>query len=377
VKLNLGGRYGFGAVALAVTTAVLLSACSSDKKTDAGASSDTAAASSSSAAIACPSGTLKGEGSTAQKNAMDQWTKDFQTKCSGSTITYNGTGSGAGVQQFTGKQVDFAGSDSALNTTKGEDTAAATACGSPAADLPMVVGPIAVAFNVKGVEDSKLVLTPHLIAQMFLGGITKWNDPAIVAENKGLTLPDTAITVLFRSDESGTTENFEKYLKAAAPSDFTADTGKAWAGKVGQGKAKSQGVQQAISSTDGGLGYVEWSFAVSGNLSTAKVDNGGGAVALDADTASKAAAAATIVGTGADVSLKLDYATKVSGAYPIVLVTYEIVCTKYASAATGAFVKAFLTYTAGDGQKSLPDLGYAPIPASVKSKVDATIAAIS
>jgi phosphate transport system substrate-binding protein len=373
VKLNPGGRLGAMSIALAAASAVFLTACSSDDSSDAGGSETTG----SSAPISCPSGTLKGEGSTAQKNAMDEWISEFQKQCSGATVTYNGTGSGAGVKQFTANQVDFAGSDSALNDAKGEVAAAATRCGSPAVNLPMVVGPIAVAFNVEGVEDATLTLTPSLIAKMFLGSITKWNDPAIKELNADATLPDLAITVFFRSDESGTTENFEKYLKAAAPADFTAEASKTWVGKVGQGKSGSQGVQQAISSTKGGIGYVEWSYAVSGNLSTAQVDNGGGAVALSADSASAAVESATVVGTGGDVSLKLDYATKAEGAYPIILVTYEIACSKYTDATIGSFVKTFLTYTAGDGQSLLPDLGYAPIPDSIKAKVDSSVASIS
>ncbi|MEP6851541.1 MAG: phosphate ABC transporter substrate-binding protein PstS [bacterium] len=376
MKLYPGGRLASTAVGLTIAGAVLLSACSSsDNK--AGGSSSSAGGSSSSAGGDCAKGTLNGEGSTAQKNAMDQWTKSFQGQCSGATVNYNATGSGNGVKNFINKQVTFAGSDSALNPKKGEVANAEKACGSPAVNLPMVVGPIAVAFKVKGVDDAGLTLNPKLVAQIFLGKISKWNDPAIAGANSGVTLPDEAITVFFRSDESGTTENFEKYLAAAAPSDFTAEPSKAWAGKVGQGKAKSGGVQEAISATEGGIGYVEWSYAVSGNLSTAKIDNGGGAVAIDADTASKAAGAATVTGTGDDVSLKIDYATKEGGAYPIILVTYEIVCTKYSDSSAAGLVKSFLTYTAGGGQAELANLGYAPIPDSIKTKVTASIAKIS
>ncbi|MDQ1719758.1 MAG: phosphate transport system substrate-binding protein, partial [Pseudonocardiales bacterium] len=210
--------------------AVALAACSSSSSK--GSDSSTAPAggsSSSAAATACFSGSLKGEGSTAQKNAIEQWITDYQTKCTGATVNYNATGSGAGVTQFTGKQVDFAGSDSALDPTKGEVAAAQTACGSPAYDLPMVTGPIAVAFKVKGVD--KLTLTPSLIAKIFLGKITTWNDPAIAAANSGVTLPATKISVFFRSDASGTTQNFEKYLAAAAPSDYTDTPSKSWTGK--------------------------------------------------------------------------------------------------------------------------------------------------
>lgn len=392
------GRMATSAVAVAIAAVTVLTGCSSSKKSDAGSSaagttsasatdnatssstdtpstSDTAGA--GTGAAGCPSGTLKAEGSTAQTNAMMAWINAYQKKCTGTTINYNPTGSGAGVMQFNGNQVDFAGSDSALDPTAGEVAAAAKRCASPALDLPMVVGPIAIAYKLKGVADQALTLTPKLITQIFLGKIKTWNDPALVAANKGVNLPSTPITVFFRSDQSGTTSNFEKYMAANDPTDFTATPSKIWAGKVGQGKAKSQGIQQAVSSTEGSIAYEEYSFVVNGNLSAAKVDNGGGAVALSPATASAAAAAAKVVGTGKDVTLKLDYATKTPGAYPIVLVTYEIACTKYADAKIGKFVKSFLSYTAGDGQSLLNGLGYAPIPASVKAKVDSAVAAIS
>jgi phosphate transport system substrate-binding protein len=306
---------------------------------------------------------------------MAQWIKDYQNKCSGATVNYNATGSGAGVKQFTGKQVDFGGSDSALNPAKGETAGAATACGSPAWNLPMVTGPIAVAFNVKGVKD--LTLTPQLITQIFLGKITKWNAPAIMSANSGVNLPSTDIKVFFRSDDSGTTENFEKYLKANDPTDFTAATGKKWAGSVGSGKKGSDGVQQGVGSTDGGIGYMEFSFAQNGNLSTAKVDNGAGGVALTPDAASKAVAAAKVTGTGGDLTLQLDYTTKAPGAYPIILVTYELVCSKYADTAKGSDVKAFMGYIAGAGQQGLPDLGYAPLPSSIQTQVQSSVGQLS
>lgn len=386
MKFTPGARFASTAVALTVTSALLVSGCSSSKKSTSGSSASagsgasTASSASSGAAAGpanCPSGSLKGEGSTAQTAAMTSWINGFQKQCSGATVAYNPTGSGAGVKQFTGKQVNFAGSDSALDPTAGEPAAAKKACGSTALDLPMVVGPIAVAFKVKGISDGGLTLTPKLIAQMFLGKITKWNDPAIAAQNKGVTLPAENITVFFRSDQSGTTSNFEKYLAANDPTDFTATPSKSWAGKVGQGKAKSQGVQQAITATEGSIGYIEYAFAITGNLSTAKVDNGGGAVALTPATASAAAGAAKVTGVGKDLTLKLDYATKTPGAYPIVLVTYEVACSKYADPKVGTFVKDFLTYTSTTGQNGLGDLGYAPIPAAIKTKLTASIASIS
>jgi phosphate transport system substrate-binding protein len=371
-----------GLIAGLAAGAVALTACGSDSNPSGtttngaggGGSSTTAAASNSS----CASGSLKAEGSTAQKNAMDQWITDYQNQCSGATVTYNGTGSGAGVSNFIAKQDNFAGSDSALDPKKDEPTKASTACGSQALDLPMVVGPIAIAFKLNGV--SGLTLTPKVVTQIFLGKIKTWNDPAIKALNSGANLPPTKITVFYRSDSSGTTQNFERYLAANDPADFTStpDKDSSKAGFAGQGKTGSQGVQQAIGSTEGSVGYVEWSFAVSGNLSVAKIDNGAGPVELSADTAGAAVAAAKPAPSGpGDLSLKLDYATKASGAYPIILVTYEIVCSKYSDANVGKQVKAFLNYTAGAGQDKLKDLGYAPLPDSIKTQVQAAINGIS
>jgi phosphate transport system substrate-binding protein len=367
--------------------AVILTACGSSSKSTASPSSGTssgtsttassasASPSSSSPAVTCASGTLNSDGSTAQANAMTQWISDYQKLCSGTTVNYSGGGSGQGVTDFNGGKVDFAGSDSALSAAKGEVAAAATRCSSPALVLPMVVGPIAIVYKLSGV--SSLTLNGKVLTEMLQGDITKWNDPAIAALNSGVNLPSTPITVFYRSDQSGTTQNIETYMAAVDPTDFTATPSKVWAGKVGQGKSGSQGIQQAVEATEGAFAYDEYSYAVSGNLSTASIDSGSGPVALSATTASAAVDSATIVGTGNDLSLKLDYTTSAKGAYPIILVTYEIACTKYSNAATGSLVKSFLTYTSGPGQSSLKQLGYAPLPASILAKVQASVALIS
>jgi phosphate transport system substrate-binding protein len=360
-----------GVLAGLVAGAIALTACGSDNNKSSGS---TTPAGNGGSNTACGTGELKAEGSTAQKNAIEQWISDYQKKCSSATVNYNGTGSGAGVTQFTAKQVDFAGSDSALKAAKGEVDKAKTACGSPALDLPMVTGPIAVAYKVNGVDN--LTLTSSLIAKIFTGKITKWDDAAIKAANSGVNLPSEDIKVFFRSDDSGTTENFKKYLAEAAASDWTLTPDKTPAGFVGSGKKGSDGVQQGVQGAEGGIGYMEYSFAQNGSLNAAKVDNGAGAVELTPDAAAKAVAAAKVTGTNGDLTLKLDYATKADGAYPIVLVTYEIVCSKYADATKGAAVKAFLTYIAGDGQTGLKDLGYAPLPTAIQTQVQASIATI-
>lgn len=371
-----------------LATAVALAACSSSSKdggktsgAPGGDSTSASSTASSGAATAgqptCSSGTLNGEGSTAQTNAMTAWVNAYTKACTSAKINYNPTGSGDGVSSFTAGQVNFAGSDSALSPEKGEVKAAQAQCKSVPLDLPMVVGPIAIAYKLKGVDG--LVLTPQLIAKIFTGKITTWNDPAIAAKNSKATLPSTKINVIYRSDSSGTTQNFENFLHTTDPADFKDDPAKDNAQKVfaGQGKAKSQGVSAAIASTEGSIGYDEYSFAVSSSLQTAAIDSGAGPVQLSKDSASAAAGDATVAGTGDDLSLNINYKTTAKGAYPLILVTYEIVCTKYANAATGTFVKNFLNYTANGGQAQLAQLGYAPLPTALQTKVNASIAKVS
>jgi len=362
-------------VALAGTLA--LAGCGSDNN----ATANSGASGTATKAADCTTGTLNGEGSSAQKNAIEQAITDFQTTCPGATINYNPTGSGAGIKQFIAGQVDFAGSDSALSdkpkagSTSIEQADADKACGSPAWNLPMVTGPIAVAYNLKGVD--KLVLTPAVTAKIFNGLITKWNDPAIMAINKGVTLPAQAIKVFFRSDESGTTDNFTKYLNAAASTDWPAAPGKKWTGK-GEGKEKSAGVANAVKATDGGITYAEWSYARDNKLGIARIDNGAGPVELTGQSVGKAVSAAKQAGTGNNLKLKLDYATKEAGAYPILLVTYEVVCSKSKDPAKAKLLSTFLkSFAAADMQTKLQDIGYAPLPAEVQAKVVAAIDGLS
>jgi len=364
---------------VALVGTLALAGCGSDNNTTTATASGTAG--NAAAKTDCGTGTLNGEGSSAQKNAIEQAITDYQNACAGATINYNPTGSGAGIKQFIAKQVDFAGSDSALaikpkaGATSIEQADADKACGSPAWNLPMVTGPIAVAYNLAGVD--KLILTPAVTAKIFNGVITKWNDPAIAAINPGVKLPDQAIKVFFRSDESGTTDNFTKYLSAAAPTDWTAAPGKKWTGK-GEGKEKSAGVSSGVKGAEGGITYVEWSYAKDNQLGIAQIDNGAGPVALSGEAVGKAVSAAKQAGTGNDLALKLDYATKESGAYPILLVTYEIVCSKGKDPAKATLTKAFLqSFAAADMQTKLQEIGYAPLPADIQAKVLTSVNALS
>ena len=321
---------------------------------------------------------LSAEGSSAQKNAIDVFVQAYQQKCSGANVAYNPTGSGAGVKQFNAGLVDFGGSDSALNAANGEVAAAQTRCkGNPAWNLPMVFGPVALGYNVPGVTD--LVLNGEVTAKIFNGGIKTWNDPAIAALNSGKTLPAQPISVIYRSDQSGTTDNFQQYLTAAGKGAWTQAAGKTFNGGVGTGSQGSAGVAQAISGTPGTIGYIELSYAQDNKLAMAQLDSGSGPVALTADSVGKAISGAKVTGEGNDLRLDLKsvYGGNTAGAYPLLLATYELVCSKGYDAPVAQAVKAFLTTAATTGQAQLPAAGYAPLPAEFQTKLLTAVQAIS
>ncbi|MFJ8926141.1 MULTISPECIES: phosphate ABC transporter substrate-binding protein PstS [unclassified Streptomyces] len=360
--------------ALAVSGALALTACGSDD-TSGGSGGNSASAKAGNIKCDDAKGQLLGIGSSAQANAIDAWRQAYAQACSDVQLNYKPDGSGAGVTAFNQGQVAFAGSDSALKPE--EVTASKKVCkGGQGIDLPMVGGPIAVAFNVQGVDN--LTLDAKTLAQIFDSKISKWNDPAIKKLNPDAKLPSTKIQAFHRSDESGTTDNFTKYLKAAAPSDWKYEGGKAWQAKGGQSAQGSSGLAQQVKQTDGAITYVELSYAKDG-VNTVDIDTGAGdPVKATTENATKAIADAKVVGTGKDLALELNYATKAAGAYPITLVTYEIVCDKGNKAESLAATKSFLGYTASDeGQAALADLGYAPIPTEINKKVRETVAGIS
>lgn len=369
---------------MAVAIAAALSGCGSDKNTAAPASSSAPASSASASSAPAESGAaadcagknaLSAEGSTAQQNAIGVFNQVWGQKCPGKNLSYNPTGSGAGVNQFIAGQVDFAGSDSPLSKDQPAD-AAKRCSGNPAWNLPLVFGPVALAYNLPGVE--KLTLNADVLAKMFTGAVTKWNDPAIVAINGGVTLPDTAITPIYRSDSSGTTDNFQKYLSAAAPQTWTKGAGKEFQGGAGEGAQKSAGVVQAVQATPGAIGYVEKGFVTQAGMPMAAIDTGSGPVALTDDSARAAIEGAKFAAEGNDLALDLNsiYATTAPGAYPLVLATYEIVCSKGYDAETAGAVKSFLTVAAGDGQAGLPAAGYVPLPDSFKQRLLTAVTAI-
>ncbi|WP_369252407.1 phosphate ABC transporter substrate-binding protein PstS [Streptomyces sp. R41] len=362
--------------AVAVSGALALTACGSD---DTGKSNggDSSAPASNNSAIKCDDakGQLQASGSSAQKNAIDAWVKAYTASCKNVQINYNPTGSGAGITAFTQGQTAFAGSDSPLKPE--EATAAKKTCGGNAAiDLPMVGGPIAIGYNLDGVDN--LTLDASTLAKIFDGKITKWNDTAIAKLNPDAKLPSTKIQAFHRSDESGTTDNFTKYLKAVAPSDWKYSGGKAWQAKGGQSAQGSSGLAQQVKQTPGAISYFELSYAADGINTVDLKTDAATPVKATVENATKAISTAKVAGTGNDLSLSLNYKPTEEGAYPLTLVTYEIVCEKGNKADTLAATKSFLTYIASeDGQKLLTDAKYAPIPDEIISKVRTTISSLS
>jgi phosphate transport system substrate-binding protein len=378
VKLQRNGSKALAIGAMALVGSLSLAACGTDDNSTSSTGSSAAASGAAPAAqIACgKGGQLLGAGSTAQTNAVDVWKAAFGSACSGSTITYGGGGSGAGVQQFNQGKVAFAGSDSALKPAE-VDASKQVCTGGQGVNLPMVGGLISIVFNVENVD--KLVLDGPTVAKIFDSQITKWNDPAIAALNPGVTLPDAPIQAIHRSDDSGTTANLTGYLAKASGGAWTYPASKTWAGKGGQSANGSAGVSAQVKQVENSIGYVELSFAQTNSLKSAAISTGAPQpVAATAANAATTFAKATVAGTGSDLALNLDYATQEPGAYPIVLVTYEIVCDKGNKAGTLDALKSFLTYTISDpAQQSIGTKGYVPLPQEVASKVQAVIPTLS
>lgn len=318
-------------------------------------------------------GELTGEGASSQQNAMENvFGPAFSA--AGSSLAYNSTGSGSGQTQFVAGQVDFAGSDSPLKDDQIE--AANKRCeGNPAWHLPMVIGPVAIAYNLNGVDS--LNLDTKTIAKIFKGDIKKWNDKAITDQNEGVELPDENISVVYRSDESGTSDNFQKFLTASS-GEWDSE-GKAFPTKVGSGANGSTGVADQVAATPGAITYVESGFAKERQeLGIANIDFGAGPVELSKDTVNAALSAAKFSGEGNDLVVDSEalYAEKGEGQYPLVLTTYEIVCSAGYDEQTAGLVKNFL-YTILDNQnESLEEAGYIPVDGDFKTKLEEAVKAL-
>jgi phosphate transport system substrate-binding protein len=353
----------FGAIgAIALAGAFALASCAAN---EGGTPSDAPASD--------LTGTLNGAGSSAQGAAQEAWIAAFQTANPGVTINYDPSGSGAGRSTFIAGGSDWAGSDSALNDDELAGTFASCAADAKAIDLPTYISPIAIVFNVDGVD--KLNLDAETLAHIFKGDITNWNDPAIAALNDGVTFPDLAITAVHRSDDSGTTKNTTDYLNKVAGTVWDKPAADAFPYTTGEGAAKTQGVVDAVTGGKGTIGYVDDSAA--GDLNVANIKVGSDFVAPSAEGAAAVVADSPLVEgrDASDLAYALDRTTTDSSHYPIVLVSYSIVCTEYKDPAQGELVKAYISYiTSADGQKVAADAaGSAPLSDDLVSKVAAVL----
>jgi len=318
------------------------------------------------------SGTLNGAGASSQQSAVNAWKQGFQTANPDVTVNYDAIGSGGGREQFIAGGVSFAGSDAFLDDE--EVAAAKERCGSDVVTVPTYVSPVAVVYNLDGVDDLKL--SPKTLGAIFAGDITTWNDKAIAADNPDADLPDGTITPVHRADASGTTENFTAYLDAASEGGWPHGEVEEWPVKGGEAAQQTSGVIQAVSGGQGTIGYADASQA--GELSTVSVKVGDEFVAPTPEAAARVLDSATPVeGRAAtDLALEIDRKTEAAGVYPIVLVSYQIACQKYEDAKEAELVKAWLLHVTGsDGQAdSAAAAGSAPLSddfaAKVKDAVD-------
>ena len=355
-------RSGVALSLLAATTLVLSSCSSSD--------SDAASKESDTVKVDCGGKqSLTASGSTAQANAMKRFVETYEKACDGQTLNYTANGSGAGIREFASNKTDFGGTDSPLVKDDAEYATAQQRCGSDPWNLPMVFGPVAISYNINAVDT--LVLDAPTLAKIFNGTITEWNDPAITALNQ--SMPAGPITVVHRSDESGTTETFQDYLEAASDGAWGNGTGRSFKGGVGKSGEGNEGTAATVKNTEGAITYNEWSFAQAQNLFTAKILTPAdkAPVGISPDSVGKTIAGARVAVAGNDLVLDTSsfYKPTEAGAYPIVLATYQLVCSKYPDAEVAKAVKAFLQSTVGAGQAGLEDEGYMPLPADFQTTV--------
>ncbi|MDN5633594.1 phosphate ABC transporter substrate-binding protein PstS [Bifidobacterium mongoliense] len=326
------------------------------------------------------SGEFQGAGASSQQTAVEAWIASYTQQNPDAKISYNPTGSGAGVITFLTGATAWAGSDASLSADEVKQSASVCASGN-AFDVPVYISPIAIVFNLKGVsgKDKHVNMDGSTIAKIFDGKITKWNDPAIAEQNPKATLPDTPITVVHRSDKSGTTKNFLSYVKDVAGSDWNYEVGENWPNQIGQGGKGTDGVINTVSQADGTIGYADASKA--GELGTVAVKVGEDYVPYSAEAAAKVVDASPVDAdaTGENrVVIALNHKIDSGNAYPVVLVSYDVACPAYKDAKTGEFVKSWLNYVVSkEGQQTAADAsGSAPMSDSLRQKVVKSIEAI-
>jgi phosphate transport system substrate-binding protein len=345
--------------------ALSLAACSSSSSSGGSTASSSPSSGSSTAKV---SGTLNGSGSTFQLTFQQTAIASFKSVQPNVTVNYGGGGSGKGVTDLASGTVQYAGSDSPISAAQQP-----LFKGKTVLYFPVVIGPIDMAYNLSGLS-KPLQLTGPVIAQIFAGKITSWNNAAIAADNPGVTLPSTAITIAVRSDSSGTTNNFSKFLSKSAGSAWTLGTGSIikWpsTARAGSGNA---GVAQVVKSTPGAIGYVDYATAKASGLTGASVKNQAGSYV--APSPASASAAASHVTPAADLTFSAVWAPG-ADSYPITYQSWDLVYQSQSSTSNAKALQAWIGYLIGDGQKLLPSLGYASVPSNIGTMAQAQLSKI-
>jgi phosphate transport system substrate-binding protein len=308
---------------------------------------------------------ITGAGATFPFPLYSKWFSDYNKKNPNLRFNYQSIGSGGGIKQITEKTVDFGASDAPLSE---EELAKAPGV----LHIPTVLGAVVVTYNA---SIDGLKLTPATLSGIFMGKITKWNDPALAKDNPGAKLPDTAVTVAHRSDGSGTTYVFTDYLAKVSPEwKSTVGAGKSVKWPVGLGAKGNEGVTGLVKGTPGAIGYVELAYANQNKLPTAALKNHDGAFVKPSLEATSEAAAGVEMPDDFRVSI-----TNASGksAYPIAAFTYLLVYKDQGDKAKGEALINFLWWAVHDGQTAAAPLDYAPLPKAVVTKVDKKLQAMT
>jgi phosphate transport system substrate-binding protein len=355
------------AAATAGIVALGLGACGSSSSSSGSASTGSAAGSSSSA-----DATLNGSGSTFAAPIYQQLGSELKSQ--GLTINYQAVGSGQGVADLTNKSTLFAGSDPPMK----DDEEKAAAKNGPVVHVPTAFGAITVSYNVSGVK-AGLKLDGPTIADIFLGKVKKWNDPEITKQNAGVNLPSSNITVVHRSDESGTTKGFTSFLAASSPTwakQVGADKTVKW--PTGTGAKGNDGVAAAIKQTPGSIGFVEQAYALQNNFTFANVKNSAG------NYVTPTIQAVTAAGQGVSVPSDLRFTlgtSKDPSAYPIssqtFIITYKDPCKNGATKSQAQGLVKFLDFVLGPGQETIKKLYYAPLPSAIDAKAKAAVKSLT
>ena len=313
---------------------------------------------------------LQGSGASFPKPIYEKWVSEYGKVDANAKVDYQSTGSSAGIKALQQQTADFGASDAPMN-----DDEIKAAQGGDVLHIPTVLGAVVLTYNVEGLT-APLKLSPQTVADIFLGRVKKWNDPKIAADNAGVNLPTTDITVVYRSDGSGTTNVFNNYLAKVSPDWTVKGQNMTLPQGVGIGAQRNDGVMGQVKQTPNTIGYVELTFAKANNLPVVALKNSAGNFVEASVDSVTAAAAESVASTPEDLRADITNAGG-ANAYPIASYTYVLAYRDQNDATKGKMLADFLWWATHDGQKFAKDLHYAPLPAEIVTRVESRLKLMS